>query len=94
MHKKAKKKGFLIDDYNRLRQEAHDIETQLRRLRDPLYLRHSPSVGYKLSPSMTPLNAKDQLFQQALTTNEDSSKRPLSERLASILESTAKKLKK
>lgn len=93
VHKKAKKKGFDVNRYNQLKDEAHKIEKDLQRIRDPLYLRHSPSSGYRPS-SVT--SANDQLFQMALSTNpsENSSKKPLSERLASILESTAKKLKK
>lgn len=63
----------------------------LRRLHDPLYLRHSPNTNYKLGSAQ---NANDQLFQAALSTNlnEDSTKKSLTERLASILDSTAKKL--
>lgn len=94
VHKKAKKKGFDVDRYNQLKEEAHKIEKDLQRIRDPLYLRHSPSSSYRLNVSSA-TNAKDQLFQMALATNPDStSKKPLTERLASILESTAKKLKK
>ncbi|XP_055315156.1 calcium uniporter protein, mitochondrial [Sitodiplosis mosellana] len=93
VHKKAKKKGFDVNRYNALKDEAHKIEKDLQRIRDPLYLRHSPSSSYRLNPSST---TKDQLFQMALATNptDNTAKKPLSERLASILESTAKKLKK
>lgn len=95
VHKRAKKKGFDINRYNQLREEAHAIENDLKRLRDPLYIRHSPIAPSKLGTTQQIIN--DQLFQQAMTMNNpnaDSSKRPLTERLASILESTAKKLKK
>lgn len=94
VHKKAKKKGFDVNRYNQLKEEAHDIENDLRRLRDPLYLRHSPSSSYKLNATI-PNSASDQLFQMALATNPDTNtKKPLTERLASIIESTAKKFKK
>lgn len=43
MHKKAKKKGFNIDQYNNLRRQISEIEHDLKRLRDPLYLRLSPT---------------------------------------------------
>lgn len=95
VHKKAKKKGFDVNRYNQLKEEAHKIENDLARIRDPLYLRHSPSSTYRLNPTST-TSSNDQLFQMALATNpnESTAKKPLSERLASILESTAKKLKK
>lgn len=94
VHKKAKKKGFDVLKYNQLKEEAHDIENDIRRIRDPLYLRHSPISSYKLNPLSKSTN--DQLIEMALSTNpaEITSKKPLTERLASILESTAKKLKK
>lgn len=94
VHKKAKKKGFDVNRYNQLKEEAHNIDNDLRRLRDPLYIRHSPSSSYKLNAT-SPNSANDKQFQMALATNPDNTtKKPLSERLASILESTAKKLKK
>lgn len=94
VHKKAKKKGFDVTKYNQLKEEAHKIEMDLHRLRDPLYLRHSPSASYRLNPTTATTN--DQLIDMALATNpgDISSKKPLTERLASILETTAKKLKK
>lgn len=50
LHKKAKKVGFNIDEYNRLKQEARQIEEDLRRLRDPMYLhlRKSPNASYRV----------------------------------------------
>lgn len=93
VHKKAKKRGFDVNRYNQLKDEAHSIENDLRRLHDPLYLRHSPSSNYKLSPTST-TTTKDQLLELALTTNPaEGAKKPLTERLASILASTAKKFK-
>lgn len=90
VHKKAKKKGFDLTRYNRLREEAHDIESNLLRLHDPLRLRHSPNAGFKIT------NANDQIIQMALSTKLDGEhlKPTLTERLASIFESTTKKFKK
>lgn len=91
VHKKAKKKGFDVTRYNQLREEAHKIENDLQRLRDPLYLRHSPTASYKLNVS-----TNDQLINMALATNpgDITAKKPLTERLASILQTTANKLTK
>lgn len=44
MYKKAKKQGLEIEKYNKLKQQIADIEYDLRRLHDPLYLRMSPNA--------------------------------------------------
>lgn len=46
MHKKAKKSGLDMSQYNTLKREIADLEEDLRRLRDPLYL-HVPAVPKK-----------------------------------------------
>lgn len=57
------KRQFDITEYNRLKQEAAKIETDLRRIRDPLYLRAAPAASTALY-----MTEKDRLFQQALTS--------------------------
>lgn len=99
VHKKAKKKGFDVVRYNQLKEEAHGIESDLRRIHDPLYIRHSPTSAGKFT-SLSGLAAsgatKEQLIDMALSKNPGdlSAKKPLTERLASILQTTAQKLKK
>lgn len=44
MYKKAKKQGLEIEKYNKLKQQIADVEYDLRRLHDPLYLRMSPNA--------------------------------------------------
>lgn len=44
MYKKAKKQGLDIGKYNKLKAQIADIEYDLRRLHDPLYLRMSPNA--------------------------------------------------
>lgn len=58
MHKKAKKSGLDLIQYNALKREIADVEEDLRRLRDPLYL-HVPAVpkkNYFLSLESDPNN--------------------------------------
>lgn len=47
MHKKAKKQGLDLLQYNALRRQIVEIEEDLRRLRDPLYL-HVPAAPKKI----------------------------------------------
>lgn len=99
VHKKAKKIGFDINRYNQLREEAYDIESNLRRLRDPLYLRYSPNSGQKLNPmsgvSGSNAGANQDLIQMALSTNpNEPTKKTLTDSVSSIFESTLKKFKK
>lgn len=47
MHKKAKKQGLDLLQYNALRRQIVEVEEDLRRLRDPLYL-HVPAVPKKI----------------------------------------------
>lgn len=43
MHKKAKKTGFDLANYNIMRQNIAAIEYDLKRLHDPLYMKFAPS---------------------------------------------------
>lgn len=56
MHKKAKKHGLDLLQYNTLRRQIVEIENDLRRLRDPLHL-HVPAEPKKVYPDDT--NAND-----------------------------------
>lgn len=51
LYKKANKRGLDISKYNTLKQQIADVEYDLRRLHDPLYLRMSPNAtnSYKTS---------------------------------------------
>lgn len=48
MHKRAKKGGLDLDQYNTLKREIAEIESDLRRLRDPLQM-HLPLIPSKNS---------------------------------------------
>ncbi|XP_023015683.2 mitochondrial calcium uniporter isoform X1 [Leptinotarsa decemlineata] len=52
MHKKAKKLGMDLNQYNMLRQEAVQIQSKLKKLRNPLKLKLPPNV---LARQMNPL---------------------------------------
>lgn len=81
MHKKAKKRGFDVDQYNNLKRQLAEVEHDLRRLRDPLYIRYAPTTP--------PSNFPDpNAAAQNLLANDSKS------RIASILESAAKKFQK
>lgn len=99
MHKKAQKAGFKIEEYNRLKAEAAQIENDLRRLRDPLFLRSAPPASSSSALYTVGQTEKDRLFQTALTSPtvaalDASSKPTIRQRLADIFQSATKKLKK
>lgn len=99
MHKKAMKAGFKIQEYNRLKAEAAQIESDLRRLRDPLFLRSAPPASTGMQLFKAGQTETDRLFQTALTSPTvaalDTSSRPsLRQRLSSIFQSATQKLKK
>lgn len=101
VYKKAKKKGFKVDEYNRLRKEVVEVENNLRRLRDPLYLRTSQSGSsystYLTAPPTTAAQRTDQLFQRALTQPSiaaEAKKQTFSERISNIFQSATSKFRK
>lgn len=99
MHKRAKKAGFKLDEYNRLKAEAAQIESDLRRLRDPLFLRSPPTSTPTTTTLLTTDQAeKDRLFQTALSSpavavDASNQQPPFTQRLANIFQSATKKLK-
>lgn len=62
LHKKAKKKGFDIELYNQLKREVAEVEHDLRRLRDPLYVRYSPTSAPNLTDNSSILASKHSGF--------------------------------
>lgn len=99
MHKKAMKSGFKLDEYNRLKSEATRIENDLRRLRDPLFLRSPPSVSTSSTLFTAEQTERERLFQTALSSPTvaalDASTKPtFKQRLANVFQSATKKLKK
>lgn len=93
VHKKAKKIGFDINRYNQLRDEAFDIESNLRRIRDPMYLRSSPN-NFKANQTGSASTNND-IIQMALATNpNETPKKSFTDSVASIFDSTMKKFKK
>lgn len=57
LHKKAKKRGFDVELYNQLKREAAEVEHDLRRIRDPLYTRYSPTSAPNLTNN-SPIHSK------------------------------------
>lgn len=50
MHKKAKKGGVDLNQYNMLKQEAVRIQYMLKKLRNPLKLKIPPNVAMQTGP--------------------------------------------
>lgn len=51
IHKRAKKKSFDINEYNIMKRQIAEIEFDLKRLKDPLYLQIPPHFQKSLPPS-------------------------------------------
>lgn len=64
IHKRAKKKSFDIDEYNSMKRQIAEVEFDLKRLKDPLYLQIPPHFQKSLPPSRQsstpPANNKDE----------------------------------
>lgn len=58
MHKKAKKHGLDLLQYNSLRRKIVEVEEDLRRLRDPLYL-HVPAQAKRIYAEDSVHNGSD-----------------------------------
>lgn len=93
VHKKAKKLGFDINRYNQLRDEAYTIESNIRRLRDPIKMRHAQKDGSDAVRPSAAGQTTDQLVEAALATNPNE-KKSLADNVTSIFASTMKKFKK
>lgn len=90
LHKSAKKAGVNLAEYNDIKRKIAEIEHDLRRLRDPLYM-HLPAPPPK-SPnfSATEIATSKKLLQEALetaSTNRTVSKQTAS-KISSLLEGT------
>lgn len=85
LHKSAKKAGINLAEYNDIKRKIAEIEHDLRRLRDPLYL-HLPAPPPK-SPnfSATEIATSKKLLQEALETA--SASRAVSKQAASKISS-------
>lgn len=88
MHKKAKKQGLDLLQYNALRRQIVEIEEDLRRLRDPLYL-HVPAVPKKIFGS-TELTEEEAAMAAVAAANEGLSV----ERLKDIVKGLPEKFKR
>ncbi|KAL5282331.1 MCU.2 family protein [Megaselia abdita] len=51
IHKRAKQKSFDIDQYNTMKRQIAEVEFDLKRLKDPLYLEFPPHFQKSLPPS-------------------------------------------
>lgn len=94
MHKKAKKRGFDVDQYNNLRRQVADVEYDLQRLRDPLYLRVSPTVYGTSSVSKLGSSSSSSVTPSKFSPNLPTSKKTLLSSAGDIIESATKIFKK
>lgn len=85
MHKKAKKQGLDLLKYNALRRQIVEIEEDLRRLRDPLYL-HVPAAPKKIHA----IEGGGSTEAAALAASEG----PAAERLKELIRGLQEKLKR
>lgn len=89
LHKSAKKAGINLAEYNDVKRQIAEIEHDLRRLRDPLYM-HLPAPPPK-SPtySASEIAASKKLLKQALEKATDSVvNKQAAAKISSLLEST------
>lgn len=99
LYKKAKKQGLDIGKYNKLKTQIAEIEYDLRRLHDPLYLRMSPNAtntytksGLHAKHFIKTKSAVDSIHELKDFGSQDKSK-PFGS-LSGLLEAATKKLKK
>lgn len=91
LYKKARKYNFDVDQYNRLKRELTDVETDLRRLRDPLYHRYSTAAALAPPTAETTATAA---AAGAIAAGIVAAPAKPKGRIAQILDVAAKKLKK
>lgn len=94
LHKSAKKSGLDLHQYNDMKRQVAEIEHDLRRLRDPLYM-HLPAPPPKSATySQTEIETSKKL-KATLQDNEALGRKPNAiTKLSNLLESATKRLKK
>lgn len=65
-HKKAKKVGMNVAEYNRLQNSITQVEIDLKRLRDPLRVHHPPTGIKPFDPAGMSSCGDDQLVATSL----------------------------
>lgn len=88
LHKEAKKAGVNLAEYNDIKRQIAEVEHDLRRLRDPLYM-HLPAPPPK-SPtySATEIATSKKILKEVLEKAGGSVNKQTSSKLSSLLEST------
>ncbi|XP_058462611.1 calcium uniporter protein, mitochondrial [Malaya genurostris] len=88
LHKAAKKAGVNIAEYNDIKRKIAEIEHDLRRLRDPLYM-HLPAPPPKSSTySATEIATSKKMLQEALEKAKGTVNKQAVAKLSSLLETT------
>ncbi|XP_058836096.1 calcium uniporter protein, mitochondrial [Topomyia yanbarensis] len=88
LHKAAKKAGVNIAEYNDTKRKIAEIEHDLRRLRDPLYM-HLPAPPPKsLTYSATEIATSKKMLTEALEKAKGTVNKQAVAKISSLLEST------
>ncbi|XP_046638231.1 calcium uniporter protein, mitochondrial-like isoform X2 [Daphnia pulicaria] len=65
-HKRAKKVGMNVAEYNRLQESLAQVENDLKRLRDPLRVHHPPAGAKLFDPSAAAMGSSSDLVSTSL----------------------------
>ncbi|XP_055528115.1 calcium uniporter protein, mitochondrial [Wyeomyia smithii] len=88
LHKSARKAGVNIAEYNDIKRQIAEIEHDLRRLRDPLYM-HLPAPPPKTPTySATEIATSKKMLQEALENAKGSVDKQAVSKISSLLEGT------
>ncbi|XP_055629568.1 calcium uniporter protein, mitochondrial [Toxorhynchites rutilus septentrionalis] len=88
LHKSAKKAGVNLSEYNDIKRQIAEIEYDLRRLRDPLYM-HLPAPPPKMATySASEIATSKKLLKETLEKASGSINKQAAAKITSLLEGT------